>query len=67
MNKHLPFILIFIGCIGFFSLAIYISYMQFTHPDMTETRLFMTYWKEILCEIGFAIIVGVGIKLKGCE
>jgi len=48
---NLIFILALIGII------VYSLYLRFTNADMTETRLFITYWKQYLA-ITVVVLIG---------
>ena len=39
--------------------VIYVMYLQFTNIDMTQARLFLTFWKEIIAAVVFCLLGGV--------
>jgi nucleoside permease NupC len=43
-----------------------ILYLRFTNIDMSETRLFVTYWKEFAV-ISISVVIGYFIALRGIE
>jgi uncharacterized membrane protein len=43
-----------------------ILYLRFTNIDMSETRLFVAYWKEFAV-IFVLVVVGYFITLRGIE
>lgn len=45
-----------LSIIVLFLIVIYGFYLRFSNPDMTEARLFLTYWKQIVLMIVGIII-----------
>jgi hypothetical protein len=58
MKKYLPLVKIVLGLTSI-SLGLgYSCYLQFTNIDMTEMRLFVTFWPQLSLNF-IAVIIGV--------
>lgn len=44
-------------------MAIYWTYIRFTHIDMTETRLFVTYWNQVVLHLVIFLTLTVGYEM----
>ena len=45
--------------VSFLTMAVYVTYIRFANIDMTETRVFFTYWKEYSVILVIFIIFAV--------
>ena len=61
MSKHtkcfIGYVLILVG-------VIFVFYLEFTHIDMTEARMFITFWKQYLIIFAIFIVAGFLISKK---
>jgi hypothetical protein len=48
MNRFFNSLFLILLVVSFFAVAGYAAYIRITNVDMTETRLFLTYWKQLL-------------------
>jgi hypothetical protein len=60
MKDKIESLLIIIGLIGAIPTMIYIFYLMFKYPDLTQIRFFLTFWKEELIFTAFIILIGIG-------
>jgi hypothetical protein len=54
-TKSMKLRLIFYLCC--FVVAVVFLYLSFSNPDMTETRLFITYWQLYVSGIGLLFVL----------
>jgi hypothetical protein len=60
MINKIESLLMVIGIAGAFPIMIYIFYLMFKYPDITQIRFFLTFWKEELAFTAFILLIGAG-------
>jgi hypothetical protein len=48
--------------LDFLVMALFVIYIRLTNIDMTDTRLYITYWKQITGFMVVAIVSGIAMK-----
>jgi hypothetical protein len=62
LTKEFRFVLVIIF---FIAIVVINVYLKFTNPDMTETRLFMSYWPFYIIEVACILfLVVLNIRKK---
>lgn len=63
MNKKIKWILISIILLIMLITIIYLGSLNWSNPDMTSKRLYITYWKEYLAGVIITISGYFGIQI----